>query len=49
MMGGYFSGYGDSNPSVHHSVYGSGFTTLPRELGGNIPGTQSRFSGTPNA
>lgn len=49
MMGSYFSGYGDSNPGVHHSIYGSGFTTLPRELGGNIPGTNSRFSGTPNA
>ncbi|MBC8434964.1 sugar phosphate isomerase/epimerase [archaeon] len=49
MMGSYFSGYGDSNPSTHHSIYGSGFTTLPRELGGNIPGTNSRFSGTPNA
>jgi sugar phosphate isomerase/epimerase len=49
MMGGYFSGYGDSNPSGHHSIYGSGFTTLPRDFGGNVPGTNSRFSGTPNA
>ncbi len=49
MMGSYFSGYGDSNPSLHHSIYGSGFTTLPRDFGGNIPGTNSRFSGTPNA
>lgn len=49
MMGSYFGGYGESNPSFHHSVYGSGFTTLPRELGGNIPGANSRFSGTPNA
>jgi sugar phosphate isomerase/epimerase len=49
MMGSYFGGYGDSNPSTHHSMYGAGFTTLPRELGGNIPGTNSRFSGTPNA
>ncbi len=49
MMGNYFSGYGFSNPSLHHSMYGAGFTTLPMEFGGNIPGTQSRFSGTPNA
>lgn len=49
MMGNYFSGYGFSNPSLHHSMYGAGFTNLPMEFGGNIPGTQSRFSGTPNA
>ncbi len=47
--GGYFSGYGDMNPSTHHSIYGAGFTSLPKDLGGNIPGTGSRFSGTPNA
>lgn len=33
----------------HFSTYGSGFHTLPEELGGQIPGTQSRFSGTQNA
>jgi len=48
-QGNYFAGYGFSNPSLHHSMYGAGFTTLPMEFGGNIPGTQSRFSGTPNA
>jgi hypothetical protein len=30
-------------------MYGSNFASLPEELGGQIPGTQSRFSGTPNA
>ncbi len=43
--GGYFGGYGTINPSTHHSIYGSGFTTLPMELGGNIPSGNSRFSG----
>jgi len=47
---GYYSGHGEINPVMHHQLYGSGFTTLPTELGGNIPGAQdtSRFSGTPN-
>jgi len=44
----YFSGHGPVNPPIHHNVYGAGFTTLPMELGGEIPGqTASRFSGTP--
>ncbi|MEK6850619.1 MAG: hypothetical protein AABX85_03520 [Nanoarchaeota archaeon] len=42
--GGYFAGYG-TNPDVHHSVYGAGFSGLPLELGGQIAG-RSRFSGT---
>lgn len=45
MYGSYFGGYGTVNPQTHHSLYGSGFTTLPIELGGNIPGSNSRFSG----
>jgi len=36
-------------PEKHFSTYGSGFSSLPEELGGQIPGTQSRFSGTANA
>lgn len=48
-QGNYFGGYGTINPGVHHSMYGAGFTSLPSELGGNIPGMQSRFSGAPNA
>jgi hypothetical protein len=44
----YYSGHGPINTPVHHSVYGAGFTTLPSDLGGEIPGgNQSRFSGTP--
>jgi hypothetical protein len=44
---GYFSGHGPVNPSVHHNLYGSGFQNLPVELGGEIPGTRDRMSGTP--
>ena len=36
-------------PEKHFSMYGSSFVSLPEELGGQIPGTQSRFSGTANA
>jgi hypothetical protein len=35
-------------PEKHFSTYGTGFSSLPEELGGQIPGTQSRFSGTQN-
>jgi hypothetical protein len=45
----YFSERGAVNPSIHHSMYGSRFQTLPLELGGEVAGTQSRFAGTPNA
>ncbi len=48
-MGGYFGGYGAINPDIHHSLYGAGFTNLPQELGGQIAGKESRFSGTPMA
>lgn len=48
IPGAYYMGQGPINPPVHHSVYGAGFTTLPIELGGEMPGAQSRFSGTPN-
>ncbi len=44
---GYFSGHGPINPAIHHNVYGSGFAALPVELGGEIPGTRDRLSGTP--
>jgi len=47
VQGSYFGGYGTINPSQHHSMYGSGFTTMPMELGGQMPGGQSRFGGTP--
>lgn len=45
--GSYFSGLGPINPDVHHSVYGAGFTNLPPELGGQVPGRGSSFSGAP--
>jgi len=43
--GSYFAGSG-MNPEVHHSIYGSGFTTLPVELGGQVTG-RSRMGGAP--
>jgi len=43
-MGGYASG-GMMFPEQHHAMYGSGFSGLPQDLGGQIPGRQSRFSG----
>lgn len=42
----YFSGQGAINPDIHHSLYGSGFTNLPVELGGQMAG-KSRVSGAP--
>lgn len=45
--GGYFAGYGTINPEIHHSLYGAGFASLPTELGGTIPGKESRQTGTP--
>jgi len=46
--GAYYLGHGPINPPIHHRVYGSGFETLPLELGGEIPGDRGRFSETPN-
>jgi len=50
-VGSYFGGYGTTNPEVHHSMYGAGFSGLPPEVGGVVPGAggQSRFGGTPMA
>jgi sugar phosphate isomerase/epimerase len=45
--GSYSAGYGTMLPEQHFSMYGAGFSTLPTELGGQLPGKQSRFSGTP--
>ncbi len=47
-MGNYFGFPLAYTPERHFSMYGSSFASLPEELGGQIPGTQSRFSGTPN-
>ncbi len=49
MQGAYFGFPMAYMPEKHFSTYGSGFSSLPEELGGQIPGTQSRFSGTQNA
>ena len=45
--GSYFGGYGTMLPEEHFSMYGAGFSTLPTELGGRVPGKQSRLTGTP--
>lgn len=45
-MGNYSSGYGTFLPEQNFSMYGSGFSGLPPELGGQVSGRQSRFSGT---
>jgi len=44
---GYFGGYGMMLPDQHFSTYGSGFSSLPQELGGQVPGKGQRFSGAP--
>lgn len=49
VQGGYFGFPLAYMPEKHFSMYGSGFSLLPEELGGQIPGTQSRFSGAANA
>jgi hypothetical protein len=49
IQGAYFGSPLAYLPEKHFSMYGTGFSALPMELGGQIPGTQSRFSGTPNA
>ena len=44
----YSGGFGNMLPQVHYQTFGAGFTTLPPELGGNMPGAQgSRLGGTP--
>ncbi|MBI2670477.1 hypothetical protein HYX18_00655 [Candidatus Woesearchaeota archaeon] len=46
----YFTGYGTILPDLHfREFYGGGFSlqSLPRELGGQMPGDKSRFSGAP--
>ena len=47
IQGSYSGGYGTVNPQTHHSYFGAGFTTMPVELGGQMPGGESRFGGTP--
>lgn len=45
--GVYSMGYGLMLPEQHFSMYGSGFSSLPTELGGQMPGKGQRFSGAP--
>ena len=45
-VGGYFSGVGPTNPEIHHSIYGAGYSNLPIELGGQMAG-RSRIGGSP--
>jgi len=45
----YMIGYGEMLPEEHFKLYGAGFSGLPRELGGQVGGEKSRFSGTPTA
>lgn len=35
-------------PQQHFNLYGSGFSTLPKSIGGESGGSKSRFSGAPN-
>jgi sugar phosphate isomerase/epimerase len=46
MSGGYFAGQGATLPDIHFQTYGTGFSGLPTELGGQIGG-RSRVSGNP--
>jgi len=44
---GYFhAGIGPTNPEIHHSIYGSGYSNLPLELGGQMAG-RARMGGAP--
>lgn len=45
---GYFSGYGQMLPQMHYETFGAGFSQLPSELGGQMPGARgNRMSGRP--
>ena len=46
FSGYYFAGIGATNPEIHHQYFGSGFTNLPIELGGQMGG-KNRLSGAP--
>ena len=43
-----FSGYGEILPDQHFRTYGTGFSGMPVELGGEMPGERNRFAGAPN-
>lgn len=44
---GYFSGYGMMLPQMNYETFGSGFSQLPSELGGQRAGQGNRMSGRP--
>jgi len=45
--GSYFAFPSAYMPETHFSLYGGGFSNLPQELGGQMPGKQNRLTGTP--
>lgn len=46
LQQGYIEGYGMMLPQTNYSTWGAGFSQLPKELGGQMPGAQgSRMSG----
>jgi hypothetical protein len=48
LQEGYFSGYGQMLPQINYETFGAGFSQLPQELGGQIPGAKGgRMSGRP--
>jgi len=48
LQEGYFSGYGMMLPEKNYQTFGAGFSQLPAELGGQLPGAQGgRMSGKP--
>ncbi|MEN7982067.1 MAG: TIM barrel protein [Nanoarchaeota archaeon] len=48
LQQGYSGGFGMMLPSTHYQTFGSGFSQLPTELGGQVGGGQgSRMSGQP--
>jgi hypothetical protein len=43
---GYFGGYGNMLPQTNYQMFGAGFSQLPQELGGAMPGQgRSRMGG----
>ncbi len=48
-MGSYFGSPMAYLPEKHFDIYGSGFSNLPTDLGGQSQGDKSRMSGTPLA
>ncbi|MBU4086376.1 MAG: hypothetical protein KKB21_02245 [Nanoarchaeota archaeon] len=46
-QGNYFAFPSAYMPETHFSLYGGGFSNLPQELGGQMPGKQNRLTGTP--